>query len=85
MVGTCRLTYVLLGVQDGLSAPRCGGFTKRQLKRSKKRSAVHKLSHAEQLLLISSITQLLSEDESGQLPDDVIVQSVLFPKPFITK
>ena len=46
---------------------------------------VHKLSRAEQLLLISSIAQLLSEEESGQLPDDAIVQSVLFPKPFITK
>jgi len=43
---------------------------------------VHKLSRAEQLLLISSIAQLLSEEESGQLPDDAVVQSV---KPFITK
>ena len=46
---------------------------------------VHKLSRAEQLLLISSIAQLLSEKEAEQMPDDAIVQSVLFRKPFITK
>jgi len=46
---------------------------------------IHKLSRAEQLLLISSIAQLLSEEESQQLSDDAIVQSVLFPKPFISK
>ncbi len=46
---------------------------------------VHKLSRAEQLLLLSSITQLLSEKEAEQMPDDDIVQPVLFRKPFITE
>lgn len=46
---------------------------------------VHKLSRAEQLLLLSSIAQLLSEGESERLPDDAVMQSVLLPKPFITK
>jgi hypothetical protein len=46
---------------------------------------VHKLSRAEQLLLLSSIAQLLSEKEAEQMPDDAFVQSVLSPKPVITK
>ncbi len=46
---------------------------------------VHKLSRAEQLLLLSSIAQLLSEKEAEQMPDGDIVQSVLFRKPFITE
>ena len=46
---------------------------------------VNKLSRAEQLLLISSIAQLLREDESGQMPDDAGAQTVFFPQPFISK
>jgi len=46
---------------------------------------VHKLSRAEQLLLLSSIAQLLSEKETGQVPEDAMVPSVLPPTPFITK
>jgi hypothetical protein len=46
---------------------------------------VHKLSRAEQLLLISSIAQLLKEDESGQMPVDAGVQTVLSHQPFISK
>jgi len=43
---------------------------------------VHQLSREEQLLLISSIAQLLSEDEHRQMLDEAIVLSV---KPSITK